>query len=158
MEELTPIPGFSRYYATSDGSIYNRNKKLKPRLHNGYEVLCIYSDIAKKTRNVRVHRLIAITFIGQQPSPKHQINHKDCNKLNNNASNLEWLTPTENMQAYYSSHGQLDTCRILFEEPNGTQHYYQSMRRAARELGVALSTIWSATFEGTYKGCKITRL
>ena len=158
MEELTPIPGYTRYFATRDGLIFNHNKQLRPILHNGYEIVCLISDTTKKQRKERVHRLIAITFIGSAPSPNHQINHIDGNKLNNKASNLQWTTPSENMQHFYSSHGQLHNTPLMFEEPDGKVHIYKSMLRASQELGVALSTIWSATFEGTYKGCKLYRL
>lgn len=158
MQDLVKIPNYSKYFATRDGHIYNHKRQLRPVLHNGYEIVHIVSDITKKPRSERVHRLIANTFIGKAPSPTHQVNHKDGNKINNKVSNLEWITPSENMQHYYSTNKQQPRCRLLFEEPNGKKHYYDSMKRASQELGVALSTIWSATFEGTYKSCKLTRL
>jgi len=33
-----------------------------------------------------------------KPSPEHEINHRDGNKLNNDISNLEWVTSAQNKQ------------------------------------------------------------
>lgn len=47
--------------------------------------------------SVKIHTLVALHFIGPRPSPKHTVNHKDMNKQNNMASNLEWVTLRENI-------------------------------------------------------------
>lgn len=50
-----------------------------------------------------VHRLIAEEFIENDDDTKIEVNHKDSNKKNNTASNLEWCTASENVQHSYDS-------------------------------------------------------
>jgi AraC-like DNA-binding protein len=46
--------------------------------------------------STRVHRIVAEAWYGPPPTPRHHVNHKDGDKLNNHPDNLEWVTPTEN--------------------------------------------------------------
>ena len=79
------------YFASPSGNIYNRHGDLMIGAidHCGYR----HSILNRKNRNV--HRVIAETFI---PNPNNLpcVNHKDGNKLNNSADNLEWCTHSEN--------------------------------------------------------------
>lgn len=61
--------------------------------YNGYHIVNLYSN--KKRTTVKVHRLVAETFI---PNINNypQINHKDENKDNNSVDNLEWCTAKYN--------------------------------------------------------------
>ena len=43
-----------------------------------------------------LHVIICGTFHGAKPAPHYQCDHRDGNPLNNNADNLEWVTPEEN--------------------------------------------------------------
>jgi hypothetical protein len=51
-----------------------------------------YMEIA----SVRVHRIVAIAFHGEPPTPQHIVDHIDTNRRNNRPENLRWLTKLEN--------------------------------------------------------------
>lgn len=50
-----------------------------------------------KTRTKRTHRLVAQAFL-KNPENLKEVNHRDGNKENNEASNLEWVTRKENVE------------------------------------------------------------
>ena len=47
-------------------------------------------------RTFAIHTLVAMVFVPGKDEEHYQVNHKDGNKQNNNADNLEWVTPAEN--------------------------------------------------------------
>jgi hypothetical protein len=87
------------YILSSDGKIYSKlsNKYLKP-FFNTKKYACV--TIFKKDE--RIHRLVAHHFI---PNPNNlpQVNHIDGNKLNNDISNLEWISNRDNCLHYHNS-------------------------------------------------------
>ena len=90
------IPGYDNYYATPNGDIYYLDSQVPKtkRVHKGYYEIRL--RVKGKTLYKLLHRLIAITFINN-PDNLPQVNHIDCNKLNNDISNLEWCTGEQNM-------------------------------------------------------------
>ncbi len=64
----------------------------------GYQMVGPY--IAGKRIRAKVHRLVAGAFIGPCP-PGKEVNHKDGDKTNNRADNLEYLTKSENVLHSY---------------------------------------------------------
>lgn len=96
-ESWKPISGFEQFYAVSNtGRVQNINtgRDLKPFVNdNGYGSVKLFNG--KSKREAKVHRLVAEAFI-PNPENKPQVNHIDRNKLNNNVSNLEWVTNKEN--------------------------------------------------------------
>jgi len=54
-------------------------------------------SIEGKTTHVRIHNAVAHCFLGKVPKGK-EINHKDGDKFNNAASNLEYRTHKENQE------------------------------------------------------------
>ena len=76
-------------------------KVMKPYIEGaGYAIIHLTKNSAKIT--FRVHRLVANHFI-PNPENKPEVNHKDGNKLNNAADNLEWCTRIENEKHAYET-------------------------------------------------------
>lgn len=98
----------SCFYAVSDEGDVMRIKKapgattgrvLKPEINQkGYlqVVLCLNG----KTKMTAVHRIVADAFIGPCP-PNYDVHHKDGNKRNNRADNLEYLSKGEHLKKHY---------------------------------------------------------
>lgn len=105
-EHWVPIIGYVGIYEVSDkGRVKSLERTdrmgkhwceriLTPCLNKyGYKRLSLCKD--NKHVDRCVHRLVAEAFI-PNPHNKSQVNHKDGDKLNNDVSNLEWVTQKEN--------------------------------------------------------------
>lgn len=79
--------------------IYKRKKKeciLKPFSSKiGYLEVTLVKN--KKRKSVKIHRIVAMTFL-EKVKEKNYVNHIDGNKQNNNVENLEWCTQEQNVQ------------------------------------------------------------
>lgn len=93
------ITGYEGMYSIStDGRVYSHtsDKIRKTKVNNsGYELISLYKD--GKERTLLVHRLVAKEFC-EGFEVGLVVNHKDSNKLNNNSSNLEWISQKENIR------------------------------------------------------------
>lgn len=96
MERWKEIVEFDNYEVSNFGNV--RNKKtsriLSTKLQNGY--LCVSLCNDGKVKRRCIHRLVGIAFINNTYN-KPVINHKNGDKLNNKADNLEWVTQKENI-------------------------------------------------------------
>ena len=102
--EWRVIPDFPKYSISEFGEIkssYRNCKILKPKYDkDGYAGVALSKD--KKVYHLRVHRLVAITFL-PNPDCLPVVNHKDLNVKNNHYSNLEWCTAYHNTLHYYAN-------------------------------------------------------
>jgi len=67
---------------------------------DGYLTVTLYNRGGRKKR--RIHRLVALAF-KPRVSGCNTVNHKDGNKLNNVADNLEWTTTAGNIKHAWAS-------------------------------------------------------
>ncbi len=93
VEIIKDIKGFEGRYTISNLGIVRSlltGKKMKPYITSkGYARVNLRYAHSRKYKSLLVHRLVAGNFL---PNPHNylEINHKDCNRLNNNLNNLEW--------------------------------------------------------------------
>ena len=98
MKELK-IKGSKGYYIREDGNVRSpKRESLKPKLTNsGYRF--IYIKINGDFKAMYLHRLVSEYFIkNDNPEETFQVNHIDSDKLNNHYTNLEWVTPKQNIR------------------------------------------------------------
>lgn len=103
-ERWKPIPGYEGYYEISDLGRVKRTAPTKgtwvgriitpTKGSDGYQTIRLSKDTVKKTYST--HRIVAIVFLGGY-KPGLQVNHKNGNKLDPRADNLEWVTPRQNV-------------------------------------------------------------
>lgn len=91
-------PNYPNYKVSNKGRIKGiRNKIISTRVHEGY-LDCRIIDKDDNKKSPRIHKLVADLFIDKPFSDEELVvNHKDGNKLNNNADNLEWITYRSNI-------------------------------------------------------------
>lgn len=107
-EEWKAVPGFCGRYEVSNlgrvrsysnGRHGNRAESVVMVPKNrpgGYSQVHLYKPKGGgKQHTVMIHRLVADLFVSN-PDGKTVVNHKDGNKTNNAADNLEWVTSSEN--------------------------------------------------------------
>lgn len=95
-----------RVTSTEKMTRFQKGRVLKQH-DNGKGYLLVNIPINGKQSSKRVNRLVAETFL---PNPDNlpQVNHKDCNRTNNDVSNLEWCDASYN-QKYREKHGVSQT-------------------------------------------------
>lgn len=86
------------YEISNQGRVKNpKGKILGGSTHkDGYRFITI------KGKQIPIHRIVAENFIENKYN-KPFVNHKDGNKMNNSADNLEWVTQQENIQHSYKN-------------------------------------------------------
>lgn len=77
-----------------------KEKNMSTQEVSGY--LRVWLSKGDNRKGYLVHRLVAKAFIPNICN-KREVNHKDGNKQNNNANNLEWVTSSENQLHAYKS-------------------------------------------------------
>lgn len=110
MTEWRPVPGASGYEVSAGGDVRSVDRvvrykdgrvahfggvNLKPtRGNHGYLSVTLGRASGRRQR-VLVHQLVAEAFVPKPPG-KDIVNHKDGDKRNNAAENLEWHTLRDN--------------------------------------------------------------
>lgn len=104
----------TKYTILKDGRVFNKAKDIELKgsiSSNGYNRVQLFGE------RILRHRLIATKFLPLIDG-KDYVNHKDGNKLNNNASNLEWCTMSENIKHAFVEGLKHSTIKPMFGQNN----------------------------------------
>ena len=140
MEIWKPMRNFPSYDCSSEGRIRNirTQKILRPQITDrGYEQICLRKNNQQYT--VRVHRVIAETFLGNHPGM--DVRHRDNNRLNNNIDNLYWSTRKETINDSFERGDRLPNHRTQVRVIE-TGEVYESVSACSRDTGCARSDIF----------------
>jgi len=109
LETWRPVVGWEGLYEVSDqGNVRSARREhntwpgrlLRPAVnHGGYLHVGLYRD--GQQNGCRVHRLVALAFLGPCP-PGHEVNHRFGIKTDNRATELEWATKSANTRHAYA--------------------------------------------------------
>ena len=156
---IKDIINFENYQISDDGRVWSKksNKWLKPIDVNGYKKASLYKNGKKYQR--LVHRLVAEAFI-PNPNNYDEINHINEDKSDNRVENLEWCTPSYNINYGTRIERQVNSISkkvFQYSIDNVLLNTYKSCTEAEREnpsfnhRGISYACIGKLK---TYKGFK----
>lgn len=95
-----------KYILSKDGKVFDKNKlcyKAPTITGNKKKYVIAYIRKDKHQYHEYLHRLLAFKFI-ENPNNYNYVNHLDNNGLNNNITNLEWVTDIQNKIHFQKFH------------------------------------------------------
>lgn len=100
-EVIKDIKGFEGRYTISNLGIVRSlltGKIMKYHITKfGYARVNLRIAKSRDYKSYFVHRLVALNFL-DNPNNLAEVNHIDCNRLNNRIDNLEWISRKENIK------------------------------------------------------------
>lgn len=155
--EWHPVPGLEgRYWASRSGYIMGKRRTVIRawKRRDGYLQFSVVSH--GKQASLKVHNVIAKTFLGDRPAG-HEVNHKDGVRTNNAVENLEYTTRKGNAEhrgvlgrtAKGSMNGRAKMTEDVVREIRASPNTPAS--ELARRFGVNKSTVQHVKNGKTWK-------
>lgn len=149
------IPSYSLYAISKDGDLIEACSKNKVKIADvlrkkgvplkNYPSAYIYDPDRTGYRYVYIHRLVAEAWVKHPNGDfvrKPVVNHKDADKKNFHARNLEWVSFSEN-NLHASNSGlkpETISCRVR-DFVTGQVYKFPSKSQAAEFMGVTVTTL-----------------
>lgn len=159
------ISNFGNVCKIIDGKISDVKKRKNQK---GY--LCVYLYNENKIKNYKIHRLVANAFLKNKSNYKCmptenkskikldnlQINHKDENKENNCANNLEWCTCSYNIN--YGKRNNEVSRKLSKKVKQYDLNWnlikeWDSLIEIQNKLGIRIGTINAVNNKKPYNNC-----
>ena len=162
-EEWRDVASYEgRYEVSSEGKVWSlitkRVLQAAPTSRGYLSVLLYDGSSPKRPRSHCVHDLVAAAFHGPKPAGMN-VDHVDGHKQNNRASNLEYVTRSENLRrahrlglAVNAKGAKAHNSKLTTEQVAEIRRRGETETRAslAREFGVDPITILNVIRKRTY--------
>lgn len=147
-EEWKDIKGWEGYYKISS---FGRVLSVKRGIYKVFDesnnsgYLRVQLCNNNKRQKFFVHRLVALAFVDGYFDGA-DVNHKDFDRKNNNAENLEWVTKSQNSK-WSSKAGRMSgefkekPYKIRFED--GNEVCFPNIKELAKAIGFCKSSIYN---------------
>lgn len=162
-EAWLPVAGFEGIYSVSSSGrvrsearavVYAAGKKQTVRQRvlspakkaSGHLSVMLYRG--QHRQRLHVHRLVAIAFIGPQPSALHEVAHRDGDPSNNAPSNLRWSTRSENHadKVIHGTHNRGERhplSKLSDEQVRSIRASRNTTKQIANEFGITAGHVWA---------------
>lgn len=139
-EEWKEILGYEGYYISNKGRIKHYIKSYKSYIllkstinpANGREYIRI------KNKTLQIARIVGFAFVDGYSEENNTIDHIDGNVLNNKASNLEWVSQSENNKRAYNNGRIINKSKSNFKKIIVDDKYeFKTIRAFAKFCGVS---------------------
>ena len=160
VSDLGRVRSVARVMVRSNGAPMRLREKILrpiPTMH-GYHVVTL--SLRGVHQQTTIHKLVAYHFLG--PANATEVNHKNCDKTDNRAVNLEWATHDENMR-HASLMGRLSPVTnprrsnvLNLEMARGIRAMHRdgmSVASIARTLGISYDLASSVANGRSWVGC-----
>lgn len=155
-EGFVPIEDFPGYWVSNQGQIYSSSSKSLMKFGGNKDY--VSSNISKtvdgrRVRGGKVHVYVARAFVkNDNPGVDTCVNHKNGDKWDNRAENLNWCTPSDNLRHAFETGLKKRNCKAVTQyEVTGTVvRSYESAKEAARCNGILAGAVEDVC-NGRYK-------
>lgn len=134
VSNLGNVKSVDRDVMRSDGVVQHRCGRIKSQFVNrdGYKTVHLSKDGVES--RIGVHILVANAFVSGKFEGA-EVNHKDCNRSNNNSVNLEWVTHSDNVRYAILAGNHVCTTDISGENnPNFGNHKLREVYANNKDL------------------------
>jgi hypothetical protein len=151
MNSVDPVQEFRKcancpQYEVARNGFVRHSVSKKPttqQINNcGYCYITIYSKVAKRNKNYKIHRLVAEAYL-ENPEQKREVDHRNGCRTDNCLENLRWATRSENCS---------NKPRKLIGGYRGVYHLGQDRYRAG--ISNNNKMVWFGVFKTAEEGAK----
>lgn len=153
ISRFVQIPEYCGYFISPEGEVYSTksNRLLKIFTNtSGYRYITVRKD--NKSKNLLLHRVLAAQFLGLDLLCDLEVDHKDCDKLNNSLGNLQILTKPEHISKTTKERGltvrNTKYCSCGSEKTFGQTLCAKCVVKPTTKLGITVEAIeyWVTNF------------